>query len=358
MERHADVEGLSRTLAERDLLKDTGGALVDVALARRLGAVAALGRIGDDAAVDALAPALHDPELRVRAAALDAAGDDPPSAFLEHLAAAVAGWRADGLNDLRCRGLAMLTRSEDPDLGALYVEALLDLTGSEVDAYDGDTVRSLLDADPSGTAPAAMTSRLIPELRNQDPDRRERAASLIVALEDAAIDPLIAALRNDGLRPAAIRVLGRLRDPRSVPLLREFLRAGHVTDRVAAADALGDVRDPRTADDLLQAAFAEALEVRDAALDALDRLGFAGAVVGVAGVLDPLLGRLAGRAADATVGMDGGPASRPRFSSGYGATAESSLAAGVASASRASAASIQAVDHRANGVRTVTSRRT
>ena len=121
-----------------------------------------------------------------------------------------------------------------------------------------------------------------------------------------------------------------------------------MTDRVAAADALGDVRDPRTADDLLQAAFAEALEVRDAALDALDRLGFAGAVVGVAGVLDPLLGRLAGRP----------PESRPRFSSGYGATAESSLAAGVASASRASAASIQAVDHRANGVRTVTSRRT
>jgi hypothetical protein len=193
-----------------------------------------------------------------------------------------------------------------------------------------------------------MTSRLIPELRGQDPDRRERAASLIVALEDAAIDPLIAALRNDGLRPAAIRVLGRLRDPRSVPLLREFLRAGHVTDRVAAADALGDVRDPRTADDLLQAAFSEALEVRDAALDALDRLGFAGAVVGVAGVLDPLLGRLAGRP----------PESRPRFSSGYGATAESSLAAGVASASSASAASIQAVDHRANGVRTVTNRRT
>ena len=95
MERHADVEGLSRTLAERDLLKDTGGALVDVALARRLGAVAALARIGDDAAVDALAPALLDPELRVRAAALDAAGDDPPSAFLEHLTAAVAGWRAE-----------------------------------------------------------------------------------------------------------------------------------------------------------------------------------------------------------------------------------------------------------------------
>ena len=349
MERHADVEGLSRTLAERDLLKDTGGALVDVALARRLGAVAALARIGDDAAVDALAPALHDPELRVRAAALDAAADDPPSAFLEHLTAAVAGWRADGLNDLRSRGLAMLTRSEDPDLGALYVEALLDLTGTEVDAHDGDTVRSLLDADPSGTAPAAMTSRLIPELRNQDADRRGQvAASLIVALEDAAIDPLIAALRNDGLRPAAIRVLGRLRDPRSVPLLREFLRAGHVTDRVAAADALGDVRDPRTADDLLQATLTEALEVRDAALDTLDRLGFAGAVVGVAGVLDPLLGRLVGRP----------PESRPRFSSGYGATAESSLAAAVASASSASAASIQAVDHRANGVRTVTSRRT
>jgi cellulose synthase operon protein C len=359
MERRADLAGLSRTLEERDLLKDTGGALLDVAFARRLHAVAALARLGDDDAIDALAPALHDPEPRVRAAALDAAGDDPPPTFLAYLASAVAGWRTARLHALRHRALAMLIRSGDPALGAMYVEALLDLTGDEqLDADDGDTVRSLLRADPSDAAPAAMASRLIPELRSEDPCRRQRAAALIVALGDEAIDPLIAALHNDGLRPAAIRVLGRLREPRSVPLLTEFLRAGHVTDRVAAADALGDVRDPRTADDLLQATFADALEVRDAALDALDRLGSAGVVVAVTGMLDPLRGLLAGRAPNATVGVDAGPDVRPRLTSGYGARAESSFARGVASASSASAASIQAVDHRANGVRTVTSRRT
>jgi HEAT repeat protein len=345
MERHADVEGLRRVLMKRDLLKDTGGAFVDIAFARRLDAVGALGRLGDDDAVDALAHALHDIDPRVRAAALDAAGDAPHPAFLERLAAAAAGWRGDGLHALRGRALAILTCTRKPDLGALYAEALLDLTGDEeIDADDEDAVRRLLDADPSGAAPAAMAWRLIPEILG-DERRREHAATLMVALGKDAVEPLLAALRDDELRPAATRVLGRLRDPRSVPLLTELLRNGDLADRVAAADALGDVRDPRTADDLLRAAFAEEVEARDAALGALDRLGSAGVVAAVTRALD-------------SVGMERYAALRPPWSSGYGARAESLFVGPPVSASTASAASIQAVDHRANGVRTVPKRRT
>jgi HEAT repeat protein len=359
MERRADVAALRRVLTERDMLKETGGALVDVALGRRLDAVAALARIGDDAAIDALAPALYDPQTRVRAAALEAAGLAPPPEFLKHLAVAVARWRDGGLQELRRYALELLVKTQDPDLGPLHVKALLDLRGDEeLDEVDGDAVRRLVAADPSGAIAEALAARLILELLGEDRGRRERAATLMVALGDTAAEPLIAALEDEALRPATIRVLGRLRDGRAGPLLLEVLRAGSVAERVAAADALGELRDPRTADDLLQAAFAEEAELRDAAMNALDRLGSAGVVVAVTGVLDPLLGVLARHDPGATLSLERAAPLPATPSGGYGAMVRSVVRERSASASTASAASIQAVDHRANGVRTVNRRRT
>jgi HEAT repeat protein len=358
LERRADVAALRRVLTERDMLRETGGALVDVALGRRLDAVAALARLGDLAAIDALAPALYDPQMRVRAAALEAAGIAPPPEFLKHLAVAVASWRDDGLRELRGHALELLVRTADPELAVLHAKALLDLRGEELGEVDRDAVRRLLAADTSGAIAEAMAARLIPELLGDDRSRRERAATLMVALGDRAAEALIAALRDEALRPAAIRVLGRLRDERATPLLLEVLRAGLVAERVAAADALGELRDPRTADDLLQAAFAEEAELRDAAINALDRLGPAGIVVAVTGVLDPLLGALARHDPGATLSIERAAPLPKALADVYGATARAFARERSASASTASAASIQAVDHRANGVRTVNRRRT
>jgi HEAT repeat protein len=358
MERRADVAALRRVLTERDMLKETGGALVDVALGRRLDAVAALARIGDDAAIDALAPALYDPQTRVRAAALEAAGLEPPPQFLKHLAIAVARWRDDGMLEVRGDALELLVRGADPELAMVHAQALLDLRGEELDEVDADALRRLLAADTSGAIAEAMAVRLMPELLGDDRSRRERAATLMVALGEGAAEPLIAALRDEALRPAAIRVLGRLRDERATALLLEVLRAGQAPDRVAAADALGELRDPRTADDLLQAAFAEEPALRDAAMNALDRLGSAGVIVAVTGVLDPLLGAIARHDPGATLSIERAAPLPAALADIYGATARAFARERSVSASTASAASIQAVDHRANGVRTVNRRRT
>jgi HEAT repeat protein len=76
-----------------------------------------------------------------------------------------------------------------------------------------------------------------------------RAAALaLVAIGDAAVEPLVAVLRHSDpqMRAGAAWALGELKDGRSVEGLVEAARDGRDDVRRMAVEALGKIRDPKT----------------------------------------------------------------------------------------------------------------
>ncbi len=83
--------------------------------------------------------------------------------------------------------------------------------------------------------------------------RRAAAETLGQIGDPRAVEPLIAALRDDGVRMAAIEALGQIRDPRAVEPLAAALNDREYSCREAAAEALGKIGDPRAIEPLVAA---------------------------------------------------------------------------------------------------------
>jgi HEAT repeat protein len=71
--------------------------------------------------------------------------------------------------------------------------------------------------------------------------------------------------------------------------LIELLSDEDAAARAAAARALGDIRDPRAVEGLLRASTDDEFVVREASIEALDRLGSAAVVFAIAAFVQPLL---------------------------------------------------------------------
>ena len=140
-------------------------------------------------------------------------------------------------------------------------------------------------AEALGKIGAPAVDPLIAALRDEYSFGREDAAWALGTIGDPrAVDPLIAALRDElwNVRRAAAEALGEIGDTRAVAPLIAALRDGYWNVRVAAAWALGTIGDPRAVDPLIAALRDERKYVREAAAWALGEIGDTRAV-------DPLI---------------------------------------------------------------------
>jgi HEAT repeat protein len=155
-----------------------------------------------------------------------------------------------------------------------------------------------------------VANEVVQDLLSALPDDREevaeRAEELLLRLEPASIQGVIAELQGGRSPERAAGLLGRIGDTRALEPLAEALEHRDISVRVEAASALGDLRDPAAVEPLLRATRDHNLDVRAEAGAALDALGTAAVVVGMSAVVRPLI-------ADAVVSalQTQGPADRP-----------------------------------------------
>jgi HEAT repeat protein len=249
--------------------------LLRVLRGRRVGdsvreaAAAALGRIGDAAAVPGLLAALRDADWRVCRAAAWALGEIGAPAVPGLLAALRdESWQ---VREAAAEALG--------EIGAPVVPGLL--------AALGDTnadVREAAAAALGKIGDAAAVPGLLAALGDADADVREAAAWALRKIGDAAAVPgLLAVLRDADadVREAAAKASGWIGDAAAVPGLLAALRDADADVRKEAARALGQIGDAAVALGLLQA-------LRDADADtcrmvarALGQIGDKAAVPGL-----------------------------------------------------------------------------
>ena len=248
-------------------------------------AAEALGKLGDKRAVDPLINALSDDDFWVRLSAAEALGRlgdtravDP---LIKMLSDDYSGVRRDAAEAL---GLLADKRAVDP-----LIEALADndshvrREAAEALGRLGDKravdplIEALADDDSGGRRSAAEALEQLgqPEwaqhVRGDDDDFIRLGSSK----NSKAVVPLIKALASDGydVREAAAEALGRLGDKRAVDPLIEALADWDDDVRKNATEALGLLGDKRVSDPLIKDLADHDSDVRQVTAKALEQLG-------------------------------------------------------------------------------------
>lgn len=130
-------------------------------------------------------------------------------------------------------------------------------------------------ADPDPVA----VKQVLSELRDIDKEKRRTAVMKLGMMGgEEAVRTLISVVRNQHedliVRGRAALMLGKLGDARAVGPLIEALDAPGFLTRVHAAQSLGKLGDPRAIEPLLRVVETESDKFRDAAQEALMRLGY------------------------------------------------------------------------------------
>ncbi|MBC7248316.1 MAG: HEAT repeat domain-containing protein [Actinobacteria bacterium] len=233
----------------------------------REGAAAALGRVGDQAAVQALIDALRDIHPRVRKAAARSLGGMGRRKAVEPLIEALE----DPDEEVRREVVEALVRigsaAMQPLVAALKEGSVtLRMRAAEVISrfYQSREMEPLVNAF------------LVSLLKEGDVWARARTATILGEIgEPWAVGPLIEALYFFNVREAARKALVRIGEPAVAPLIAA-LRHHHIAVRKAAADVLREIGDERAVNPLLSALKDRDWEVREAAraaLAAIERRG-------------------------------------------------------------------------------------
>jgi HEAT repeat protein len=242
LEAEGEVEELISTLSERR--------------EQTCAAIAALGRLVDERAVDPLVAVLDDD---VRKAAITALGE---------------------IGDARAvEPLAKLLVNESPPIQRAAARALGNIG-------DSQAISSLVDAVHEGAAPkvaaraivqidAEPVKHLAPMLQAQDMSVRWAAAEALSEVGAPAVPSLVEMLQDadSGAHAPAAWALGEIEDPRAVPLLTKLLDHPKAKARKVAAVELGRMEDDRAVDPLSKALDMEQDDdVREAMIDALEAI--------------------------------------------------------------------------------------
>ncbi len=117
---------------------------------------------------------------------------------------------------------------------------------------------------------------IVLSLKDEDWDVRKRAVEALGEIGEVhVVEPLLEALKDEDSRvqETAIKALANFLDERAVePLVAVVKQSNGSSARTLAAESLGKIRDTRAVEPLI-AAFRDASDVRDAAVEALSRIG-------------------------------------------------------------------------------------
>ena len=184
-------------------------------------------------------------------------------------------WRAYGdepMNDVSSLRWLLIISGRDPEaLQSLLHMGRRDLQSSPLSR---DSPEILVISIPEQAADHRAV-KLIAVLRTErDRAKRDRAAQALMNIGPPAVEPLIVELKgaDRGIKVHIVRILGVIKDRRSVYPLVECLRHPDREVRRSAADALGKIGDPRARLGLMKAQRDRDLTVRAAVKRALERL--------------------------------------------------------------------------------------
>jgi HEAT repeat protein len=302
LKRQGDLAGLREAVRYQETVPDRNGRVLDLGVQIRVEAAHALGDFYGPEVTSALFAALGDRDERVRLAAVHGLrrtrADDASEALLQALAA----WPDDRGAATKEEALDALLELGENELPQRFAAKLVENGAGPPSAGKRELLEALLrlegliSADARGRAVTrAVAERVIGRLDDGDPDRRARAETVLAWVSRDATDLLLPRLDGPG-RASAARLLGASRDSEAVEPLIRALQDLDPEVRLAAARSLGKLKDTRAVEPLLYASGDQEFEVREAADSALDGMGVAAVVVGLAALVRPMLpGTLEGK---------------------------------------------------------------
>jgi HEAT repeat protein len=283
--RDEDVEGLVEATSYYELVRTSPEAVSDLGIPVRAEAILALSELGPEAGKKAVAGALRDPADSVRCAAVRVLhARQEADALLEALR-----WLPATEGESRELALRAVLGLRELVTPVVLADAMIHGEHEELlDEDDEPLIESLIEQG-GGDAGGALIELLVSSLADERGIVVDRAGELLRRLAPAGVEALVAELRSGPAASEAAYVLGTIADRKTLGPLVEGL--GHNDPRVRAesAAALSELRDPAAVKPLLAATHDADHGVRTQATRALDGLGTAAVIVGVAALLEPVI---------------------------------------------------------------------
>lgn len=219
----------------RDVLDDTGEEMPV-----RLAAAVALGQMGDQQAVRFLIYQLTSTDEKVRTPAVEAlrAIGKPAAKLLEE-----AAKDKDPLR--RWGAVAALGETGDPKVAPVLLKALQD---------ESSDIRAVASSALGKLRYAGAIPKLVQALGDKSEQVQAHAEWALEQIGNPAIPALLDGAKKANLRFRVFRLLGRLKERRALPILRDGLKDKKAQVRAIAAWTLGEIGDPDAVSPL-QAAF-------------------------------------------------------------------------------------------------------
>ena len=283
LKRRGKLDGLREALRYRDVFVDEDGTELDLALDVRVDAAHALANFNGPAVAEDLTEALSDPEPSVRLAALEAISKLGMPAGVERLVELSVA-RDDEYSLVTERAFELLASYGLEGSAELMAERLVDGSSPPLDHGHRDALLRLVELDPRGeTARGTVADRVIAHLREApEESTAERVETVLGWLGPPVAGRVLAELEDEDDRPELVRAAGLLGDARAIDAIIRGLRSSDPNMRWSAARAAGTLNHTRAVPALLGATQDDEQVVRDAASAALDRMGTAAVLAGLA----------------------------------------------------------------------------
>jgi hypothetical protein len=286
LKRKENLDGLRAALRYRETFVDEEGLEWDAGVDIRIEAAEAMSHFNGPAVADDLAEAVGDLQPEVRLAAVEAISRLGMAVGVDALLDCVIGG-GNGSSELEMRALEVLTGWHLEGLPEIFVERLLRPDGPPVEERHGEAFGRILAADPRGSAAGSAVADIIIASLDRPLEEPARAwgERILGRLGTPAAESVLEALANGRPSPALVRAAGSLGDVRAVEPLIQCLDSSDPEMRRSAAVAAGSLNHTGTVPALLGAMQDPERSVRDAAGEALNRMGTAAMIVGIVTVL-------------------------------------------------------------------------
>jgi HEAT repeat protein len=284
--KNADVEGLIEAARFQDIKRDPDGHAIDQGIKVREQAIIALGQLGADSGAATVTAALRDPFDRVRCVAVHVLR------MREEVEALADGltWLPANARSRKLASGALLELGSARSAGAVTRSLVRSPGNSPLSDAEIAFLLTMLEADEvPHPADHVIIRELLDALADQGVDVADRAEDALARLAPTSTPGLVRELANGGSPERAAAVLGRIRDPGTIPALTAALEDPRSDVRIQATAALGALRDPAAVEPLLRAVSDSNSDVRAEACHALDGFGSAAVIIAMSAVLGPLI---------------------------------------------------------------------